>query len=78
MNKTNFSKIIDLFKNKKVAEAKKELAGYLSEAELNNQDVGQVYAEIAATYLKANNYLLRGYNEFLKELIGELRVLKAK
>lgn len=78
MNKMNFSKATDLLKEKKDKEAHKELAKYISAAKMTEEDLGHTYAEMASVYLKANNYLLKNYNGFLREVVRELRELNAK
>lgn len=71
----DFQKVIGLLKDKKEKEASKEMAKYLAEVKISQKDVGHSYAEIASAYLKANNYLLKNYNEFLKSVVGELQLL---
>ncbi len=71
------STIFNLLKENKEKEAHKELAKYLSAVKLSKEDVGHTYAEIASAYLKANNYILKNYNAFLREVVKELRELKA-
>ena len=67
--------IVELIKSGKEAEAKKELAQYLRDVKLSGRDVGHVYAEIASAYMKANSYLLKNYNEFLREVVKEMKAL---
>lgn len=64
--------IADLLKDKKA------LAKYLEGVQLSDGDVGHAYAEMASAYLRANNYLLRNYNTFLKEVVAELKRFNEK
>ncbi len=74
----NIQNIVELVKVGKKIEAQKELAKYLGKIEMTTKDVGHTYAEIAALYLRANNYLLSNYNAFLKDVVKELQALNKK
>ncbi len=74
----DIQKIMQLVERGKGKEAQKQLAQYLDEIQMTERDAGHVYAEIASAYLKANNYLLKNYNTFLKETVAELKALNKK